>query len=83
MQAVDRRRAPRYSRAQSGDNMKGIQFVIDADGNKRAVQIDLDTWGELWEDFFDAALAGERAEEPEEEWHVVRERLNTPDKISE
>jgi hypothetical protein len=63
--------------------MKGIQFVIDERGNKRAVQIDLDTWGDLWEDFFDAAVASERADEPEEEWRVVRERLNTPDKISE
>jgi hypothetical protein len=31
--------------------MKGIQFVIDESGKKKAVLIDLEEWGELWEDF--------------------------------
>ena len=32
--------------------MKGIQFVVDEAGNKKAVLIDLEEWGELWEDFY-------------------------------
>jgi len=31
--------------------MKGIQFVIDEKGKKKAVLIDLAEWGEIWEDF--------------------------------
>ena len=33
--------------------MKGVQFVIDDSGKKKAVLIDLEEWGELWEDFYD------------------------------
>jgi hypothetical protein len=31
--------------------MKGIQYLIDDKGKKTAVVIDLQQWGELWEDF--------------------------------
>ncbi len=31
--------------------MKGIQFVMDEQGEKQAFLIDLNEWGELWEDF--------------------------------
>ncbi len=34
--------------------MKGIQFVVDVTGKKKAVLIDLEEWGELWEDIYDA-----------------------------
>ena len=32
--------------------MEGIQFLIDEKGNKKAVLIDLDKHGDLWEDFY-------------------------------
>ncbi|MDT5061314.1 MAG: hypothetical protein QOH63_1773 [Acidobacteriota bacterium] len=44
--------------------MKGVQFVSDAEGHKVAVVLDLQEWGELWEDIYDNMLASERAEEP-------------------
>ena len=44
--------------------MKGVQFVTDAEGHKVAVVLDLQEWGELWEDIYDNMLASERAEEP-------------------
>ena len=31
--------------------MKGVEFVIDEDGKKKAVLIDLRRHGELWDDF--------------------------------
>lgn len=43
--------------------MKGVQFVTDAEGHKVAVVLDLQEWGELWEDIYDNMLAKERAEE--------------------
>ena len=44
--------------------MRGVHFVTDADGKKVAVQLDLDEWGELWEDIYDAMIARERKGEP-------------------
>ncbi len=56
--------------------MKGIHYVVDEAGERRAVQIDLDVWGELWEDFYDQALAQERESEPRESLEDVKRRLN-------
>lgn len=44
--------------------MKGVQFVTDVEGNRVAVVLDLQEWGELWEDIYDNMLADERAQEP-------------------
>ena len=40
--------------------MKGIQFLVDDQGNKTAVLIDLKKNAKVWEDFCDLALARER-----------------------
>jgi hypothetical protein len=45
-------------------DMKGVQFVTDAEGRKVAVMLYLEEWGELWEDIYDNMLADERAGEP-------------------
>jgi hypothetical protein len=55
--------------------MKGIQFLVDEKGIKTGVLIDLKKNGELWEDFFDLALARERQQEPRESLHMVKEQL--------
>jgi hypothetical protein len=55
--------------------MKGIQYVIDDQGEKTAVVIDLKQHGELWEDFFDRSLAESRKDEPRESLESVKERL--------
>jgi hypothetical protein len=44
--------------------IKGVQFVTDVEGNRVAVVLDLQEWGELWEDIYDNMLADARAEEP-------------------
>jgi hypothetical protein len=44
--------------------MRGVQFVTDTDGRKVAVLLDLEEWGELWQDIYDNILADERAGEP-------------------
>jgi hypothetical protein len=62
--------------------LEGIQFVIDASGEKVAVLIDLKQYGELWEDFYDAILARARAEEPRESLDTVRESLRQSGKLS-
>jgi hypothetical protein len=55
--------------------MRGFKFVVDDNGEKKAVVIDLDEHGELWEDFYDTCLASEREEEPRESLEVVRDKL--------
>ena len=55
--------------------MKGVQFLIDDDGERKSVVIDLRLHGELWEDFFDAALARERRDEPREPLEDVRRKV--------
>jgi hypothetical protein len=57
--------------------MKGIQFLIDEEGEKTAVVIDLKKHAELWEDFYDRALARSRADEPRETLESVKKRLRS------
>jgi hypothetical protein len=52
--------------------MKGIQFVVDNAGKKRAVLIDLDEWGEFWEDIYDVLVAQSRKDEPTVDWEDLR-----------
>jgi hypothetical protein len=44
--------------------MRGVRYVTDEEGNRVAVQLDLQQWGEVWEDVHDVLLAREREGEP-------------------
>ena len=55
--------------------MKGAQFPVDDEGERKAVMIDLSIHGELWEDFFDAVIAKERQDEPREPLKRVRRKV--------
>ncbi len=55
--------------------MKGIQFLVNEQGEKTAVVIDLRKNAKLWEDFYDRALAESRLNEPRESLESVKERL--------
>ena len=55
--------------------MRGVQFLVDDDGEKTAVLIDLKKNAELWEDFYDVAVARSRAKQPRESLESVRRRL--------
>jgi hypothetical protein len=57
--------------------MKGVQFVVDEYGTKTAVVINLKQYSELWEDFYDSALAQARNKEPRESLASVKKRLLT------
>ena len=58
-----------------GNDMKGVQFVVDEHGTKTAVVINLKRYSELWEDFYDSALAQARKKEPRESLASVKKRL--------
>jgi hypothetical protein len=56
--------------------MKGIEFVIDDEGKKKAVIIDIKKHGDLWEDIYDGLLAKERKREPRESLQQVRKKIS-------
>ena len=43
--------------------MKGINYLTDENNHKIAVQIDLNLYGDLWEDFYDRILVEQRKNE--------------------
>ena len=55
--------------------MKGVQFVIDDSGKKKAVLIDLEEWGELWEDFYDLMIAESRKHEDTISWEKIKAEM--------
>ncbi|MBL7684792.1 MAG: hypothetical protein JNK65_02025 [Deltaproteobacteria bacterium] len=62
--------------------MSGIQFLIDKNGKKQAVVIDLKKHSEIWEDFYDLLLAKKRMNEPKESIESVRKKLQRLGKLS-
>lgn len=55
--------------------MTGVKFVVDDKGRRTAVQLDLDKWGELWEDLYDSLIAASRATESRTSWSKVKDEL--------
>jgi len=52
--------------------VKGVDFVVDEENEKKAVIIDLKKHRALWEDFYDTLLTEEREKEPRETLEEVR-----------
>ena len=55
--------------------MKGVEFVVDEKGKKKAVVIDLKTHRDVWEDFCDVLRAKERKDEPRETLDSVKKKV--------
>lgn len=55
--------------------LEGIQFVTNESGEKTAVLLDLNQYGEIWEDIYDIILTRERENEPRESLEEVRKYL--------
>jgi hypothetical protein len=55
--------------------MKGVQFVVDDTGKKKAVLIDLRIHGRAWEDFYDGLIAMQRVNDPVEPLESVKKRI--------
>ena len=57
--------------------MKGVQFLVDEHGNPKSVVLDLDDWGEIWEDFYFGIKSMEALEEgPAIPWEEVEAELD-------
>lgn len=55
--------------------IEGVQFVVDATGKKTAVIINLEKWGELWEDVYDILVSESRRGEPTVPWEELRAEM--------
>jgi PHD/YefM family antitoxin component YafN of YafNO toxin-antitoxin module len=63
--------------------VRGVQFVTDTEGRKVAVLLDLEEWGELWEDIYDNILADERADEPSRPLEEFEDELRAEGLLNE
>jgi len=61
--------------------MEGIHFVTNQNGDRVAVQIDLERYGDLWEDFYDQITARKRVREKRESLATVKKRLIAQGKL--
>ena len=61
--------------------MEGVQFIVDSQGKKTGVVINLKKHGTLWEDVYDNWLADKRKHEPRETLQFVRDRLKSQGKL--
>ncbi len=55
----------------------GVQFLVDQNGDKTAVLIDLKKHRELWEDLYDLMIVASRRKEPRVDWKQAKQRLLT------
>jgi len=63
--------------------MKGINFLTNDQDQKVAVQIDLEKYGELWEDFYDVLVAESRKDEKSVPLDDVIKELKEDGKLDE
>jgi len=55
--------------------VEGVQFVVDDAGKKTAVIINLEKWGELWEDIYDVLVSESRRGEPTVPWEELKAEM--------
>jgi len=48
---------------------------VDDSGKKKAVLIDLEQWGALWEDFYDILVSESRKNEPTVPWSELKAEM--------
>ena len=52
--------------------MKGIQYLVNNEGQKTAVLIDLEEYGDIWSDFQDILVSRSRQNEVEIPWETLQ-----------
>jgi hypothetical protein len=58
--------------------IKGIQYIVDDQGKKKSVILDLEKWGEYWEDFYDILVSESRRDEPTISWEKLKKEAILP-----
>ncbi len=80
-QAVEVLERTARGKARGTPEMKGVRYLVDEDGDRTAVVIDLRLHGEVWEDLYDAVTARKRRREPRETLAQVKRRLRRTGKL--
>ena len=55
--------------------MEGVRFLVNEQGEKTSVLIDLAEWGDLWEDFHDIIVSRSRQNESEISWDELKAEI--------
>ncbi len=55
--------------------LKGVQYIVDEKGKRKAIVLDWEEWGELWEDLYDVLVAESRRDEPTIPWDELKAEL--------
>jgi hypothetical protein len=55
--------------------VKAFTWLIDGQGKSKAVLIDLEQWGEAWEDIYDVLVSRSRKDEPTVTWEELKAEL--------
>ena len=55
--------------------MVGIQYLVDEKGRETAAVIDLDIYGDVWEDIHDLLVVESRLNEPRVRWEDTKQKL--------
>jgi hypothetical protein len=55
--------------------LKGVQYLVDSSGERTAVVISLEEWGEIWEDFYDVLVSESRKDEPTVAWETLKAEM--------
>jgi hypothetical protein len=56
--------------------MRGVRFLVNDDGGKRAVLLDFQKWRKLGEDFYDILVSRSRVEEDTVSWNALETELD-------
>jgi len=55
--------------------MIGIQYLVDEKGHETAAVIDLEIYGNIWEDIHDMLVVESRLDEPRVRWEDTKKKL--------
>ena len=57
--------------------IEGVRYIYDENGNPKSVVLDLDKWGEIWEDIYDGKMAQEALKEgPMIPWETLKAEMD-------
>ncbi len=55
--------------------MKGLQYIVDTKGKRKAVLLDLDIYADKWEDIYDILVSHSRRNEKRVKWETLKRTL--------
>ena len=60
---------------ESRTGLRGVRYLVDEAGKRTAVVIELEEWGEIWEDLYDVLVSESRKDESTVPWETLKAKL--------